>query len=118
VMSLQGKSQVAVIGPDNNVEVRSIELGPTTGAFVVVKGGLRAGERVVVDGVQKVKSGKPVTPTTADTSGLPMSTTPVEVPVPPPPPPPAPPASAPSIGGGPPAASTPPPGPSAPPPRK
>jgi len=94
VQELQGKHQVAIIGPDNKAEIRSIDLGPTTGSFVVVQNGLKAGERIVIDGIQKVRAGQPVTPAPADTSSLPMSTAPVLVPTPPPPPP--------AIGGGPP----------------
>jgi membrane fusion protein (multidrug efflux system) len=102
VQELQGKHEVAIVGQDDKVEVRTVEVGPTTGAFVVVEKGLKSGERIVIDGVQKVKAGQPVTPTPADTSALPMSTGPVQVPTPPPPPP-----RPPAIGGG--------PGPSAPP---
>jgi membrane fusion protein (multidrug efflux system) len=99
VAQLQGKHQVSVVGDGNKVELRTVELGPTTGAFFVVESGLRAGERIVIDGVQKVKAGQPVTATPADTSALPMSTAPVEVPTPPPP------QQPPAVGGGPPPAS-------------
>jgi membrane fusion protein (multidrug efflux system) len=99
VAELQGKHQVVIVGGDNKAEMRSIELGPTTGSFVVVTNGIKAGDQIVIDGVQKVKAGQPVTPTPADTSSLPMSTAPVQVPTPPPPPPP--------IGGGPPPSATP-----------
>jgi membrane fusion protein (multidrug efflux system) len=106
VQEIQGKSQVALVSPDNKVDVRMIDPGPTTGAFIVVNSGLKAGDPVVVEGVQKARAGQPVTPMPADTSGLPFSTTPVPVPTTPPPPP--------AVGGGPPAVGGGPPG--APPP--
>jgi membrane fusion protein (multidrug efflux system) len=107
VQETQGKYQVALVSPEKTVQVRPIEMGPTTGAFVVVQKGLNPGDPVVIDGVQKAKAGEPVTPMPADTSGLPFSTTPVPVPVTPPPPP--------AVGGGPPGAA-PAPSSSAPPP--
>ncbi len=70
VRELQGEKQVAVVSPDNHVEVRSVKVGPTTGGFVIIEDGLKTGERVVVDGVQKVKAGQPVAVTPADTSTL------------------------------------------------
>ncbi|HKQ70528.1 MAG TPA: efflux RND transporter periplasmic adaptor subunit [Polyangiaceae bacterium] len=106
VQELQGKHEVAIIGQGDKAEMRSLELGPTTGAFVVVHKGLATGERIVIDGVQKVVLGQPVTPTAADTSSLPMSSAPVPVPTPPPPPP--------AVGGGPKPAA---PSPSAAPPQ-
>jgi membrane fusion protein (multidrug efflux system) len=108
VQEIQGKSQVTIVSPDHKAEARPIEVGPATGAFIVVQKGLNVGDPVVVDGVQKAKAGEPVTPMPADTSGLPFSTEPVPVPTTPPPPP--------AIGGGPPGAPSPPTGPSAAPP--
>lgn len=80
VRTLQGQTQVAVVNPDGHVDVREVKLGPVSGAFVVVQSGLKPGERVVVEGVQKVKSGQPVTVTPADTSTLQLSSAPVAVP--------------------------------------
>jgi membrane fusion protein (multidrug efflux system) len=79
VSQVQGQNQVAVIAPDNKAEVRSVKLGPVSGAFVVVEDGLKAGERVVVDGVQKVKAGQLVSTAPADTSTLRLSSAAVEV---------------------------------------
>jgi hypothetical protein len=54
--------------------MRSVKLGRTSGAFVVVESGLKPGERIVVDGIDKAKqhAGQPVTTKPADTSALPM----------------------------------------------
>jgi membrane fusion protein (multidrug efflux system) len=90
VAQTQGQDQVAVIGPDNHAEMRAVKLGQTSGAFVVVDDGLKADDRIVVDGISKVRAGQPVMPTPADTSALPFEAVPPEVqkanPAPPPPP--------------------------------
>jgi membrane fusion protein, multidrug efflux system len=60
VNELQGNFQVAVVGQDNKVAVRTVKLGPKTGSLVVVTDGLQPGERIVVEGLQKVKDGMTV----------------------------------------------------------
>ncbi len=62
VTELQGGIQVAVVGPDNRVEIRPVKTGQTLGHLVVVDEGLRAGERVVAEGTQKVSQGLLVNP--------------------------------------------------------
>jgi membrane fusion protein, multidrug efflux system len=62
VNELQGRYQVAVVGPDNKVDLRWVTVGERDGSLWVVKEGLKPGERVIVEGVQKVKTGIPVTP--------------------------------------------------------
>ncbi|AKV04806.1 RND efflux system, membrane fusion protein CmeA [Labilithrix luteola] len=79
VSQVQGQNQVAVIGPKNIVEVRNVKLGPTSGSFVVAENGVKAGERVVLEGTQKVKAGAPITPAAADTSTLQLSSAAVEL---------------------------------------
>jgi membrane fusion protein, multidrug efflux system len=63
VQEVQGVRTVFVVGPDNTVAVRTISVGGPYGSFFTVLSGLRAGERVVVEGLQKVRPGTPVTPT-------------------------------------------------------
>jgi membrane fusion protein (multidrug efflux system) len=63
VSELQGVYQVAVISPENKVEMRTVKLGPQFGDMWVVESGLQAGEKVVVDGLQRVKGGMTVAPT-------------------------------------------------------
>jgi RND family efflux transporter MFP subunit len=60
VSQLQGSAQVAVVGTDNKVTIRSVQTGDT---MWVITSGLTAGDRVVAEGVQKVKEGSTVTPT-------------------------------------------------------
>lgn len=52
---------VLVLDDEERVQVRRIDTGPMVGARIVVKSGLAAGERVVVEGVQKVRPGQTVT---------------------------------------------------------
>jgi membrane fusion protein (multidrug efflux system) len=65
VWEVQGKYQVAVVGPDDKVDVRTVSLGVRVGPLVVVEQGLKAQERVVVEGVQKVSAGLTVKPVAA-----------------------------------------------------
>lgn len=62
VQSAQGGNQVLVVGPDNKVTARVITLGQTDGADYVVEKGLQAGDRVIVEGLQKAKPGQTVAP--------------------------------------------------------
>lgn len=62
VMELQGTYQVAVVGDDNKVHLRVVTLGERAGAAWLVENGLKSGERVVVEGVQKVTEGTTVKP--------------------------------------------------------
>jgi membrane fusion protein (multidrug efflux system) len=57
VGELQGRKQVVVVGPDDKVVIKAVTLGPTSGSDVVVTEGLEAGERVVVEGAQRVRNG-------------------------------------------------------------
>jgi len=52
---------VYVINADNTVSVRPISVGPTDAAMVHVKSGLTIGERVVVDGTDRLRDGARVT---------------------------------------------------------
>jgi membrane fusion protein (multidrug efflux system) len=60
INDLQGKSQIAVIGPDGKVDLRLIETGPTYASMQVVTKGLQPGENVVVEGMQKLRQGMTV----------------------------------------------------------
>jgi len=65
VQDLQGTRQVAVVGADNKISMRSVQTGPTMGNLIVVNAGLKPGERIVVEGVQKVRDGITVNPQSA-----------------------------------------------------
>jgi membrane fusion protein (multidrug efflux system) len=62
VSELQGNYQVAVIDAENKVSIRTIKLGDQIGSQWVVAEGLKPGESVVAEGVQKVRPGMQVNP--------------------------------------------------------
>ncbi len=62
VTELQGSYQVAVVTPDNTVDVRPVKVGQRTGNLWIIEQGLNPGERVVVEGLQKLKAGMSVDP--------------------------------------------------------
>jgi len=62
VTELQGNYQVAVVTPDNKVDVRPVKVGQRTGNLWIIDEGLHQGERVVVEGLQKLKAGMTVSP--------------------------------------------------------
>jgi RND family efflux transporter MFP subunit len=57
VTELQGAYQVAVVGTDNKVSIRPVTVGDRVGNLWIVTGGLKAGERVVVEGLLKIRDG-------------------------------------------------------------
>lgn len=57
VSELQGGDQVGVVGPDGKAEIRAVKLGSVYGRLVVVTEGLKAGEKVIVEGFQKIRQG-------------------------------------------------------------
>jgi RND family efflux transporter MFP subunit len=65
VAELQGKTFVWVIGADNKATQRAVKVGETLGENVLIAEGLKPGERVVVEGLQKVREGVVVQPQTA-----------------------------------------------------
>jgi len=62
VAELQGGYQVAVVDADNKVNIRPVTVGPQVDRRWVIASGLHPGERVVVEGVQKVRTGIQVHP--------------------------------------------------------
>ena len=62
VLEFQGSYQVAVVGPDNRVDVRQVKPGDRIGTLWIIDSGLKPGERVVAEGGGKVKQGMVVTP--------------------------------------------------------
>jgi membrane fusion protein (multidrug efflux system) len=62
VSELQGRYQIAVVGPDNKISVRTVQVGNKTGEKWVVLSGLKPGDRVVSQGSSKVRDGEQVTP--------------------------------------------------------
>ncbi|MBV9434560.1 MAG: efflux RND transporter periplasmic adaptor subunit, partial [Acidobacteria bacterium] len=60
VTELQGLYQVAVVGSDNKVNIRSVHMGERNGQMWIVEDGVKPGEQVVAEGVQKVREGTTV----------------------------------------------------------
>lgn len=58
---MQGKYLVAVVTPDNKVDIRPVEVGERIGSDWIVEKGLKVGENVVAEGTQKVRPGMTVT---------------------------------------------------------
>jgi membrane fusion protein, multidrug efflux system len=74
VMNMQGRYLIAVVGEDNKVSIRPVMAGETVGEQWVVTGNIKAGDRVVAEGVQKVRDGSEVNPTqmAVDTNEVPI----------------------------------------------
>jgi len=62
VSQLQGGYQVAVVDGQNTVNVRTVKVGEHAGTDWIIEEGLKPGDRVVAEGVQKVRSGMKVNP--------------------------------------------------------
>jgi membrane fusion protein (multidrug efflux system) len=60
VSELQGSYQLAVVGGDNKVSIRAVKVGDRVGPMWIVEGGVKPGELVVVEGLQKVQTGATV----------------------------------------------------------
>ena len=61
VNEIQGRYQLAAVTPDNKVDLRWVKVGERLGNLWVIEEGLKPGERVIVEGLQKVKAGMTVT---------------------------------------------------------
>jgi membrane fusion protein (multidrug efflux system) len=68
IVELQGSYLVAVVGNDNKVSLKPVKVGERVGALWIVDEGLKPGERVVVEGVQKARDGMTVNPTVVTAS--------------------------------------------------
>ncbi len=62
VSELQGNYQVAVVDNDNKVSIVAVKVAERAGAMWIIADGLKPGERVVAEGVQKVRTGAQVNP--------------------------------------------------------
>lgn len=62
VTELQGIYQVAVVEPNNQINIRAVKLGEKSGAMWVVEDGLKPGESIVAEGTLKVRPGMTVSP--------------------------------------------------------
>ena len=62
VTEMQGTYQVAVVGSDNKISIRNVKTSDRVGTQWIIDDGLKPGERVVAEGVQKVRAGMAVNP--------------------------------------------------------
>ena len=62
VTELQGSYQVAVVGQDNKVSIRPVKVGERVDTQWIIDQGLKPGERVVAEGIQRVSAGMAVNP--------------------------------------------------------
>lgn len=60
VMEIQGLYQLAVVGDDGMVEIRQVEMGPRVDDEWIVNSGLQTGERVALEGLQRLRPGAKV----------------------------------------------------------
>jgi membrane fusion protein (multidrug efflux system) len=74
VNELQGNYQAAVVDASSKIELRNVTLGPQVGSEIIILSGVKAGERVVTEGLDKIKPGMLVAPQ-AETATAAASTT-------------------------------------------
>ncbi|HZH42809.1 MAG TPA: efflux RND transporter periplasmic adaptor subunit [Lysobacter sp.] len=75
VLTDQDRKYVYVLGPGNTAQRRDVVLGPSIDGLRVVRSGLKPGDKVIVNGVQKVFfPGMPVKPTTVPMGAAPAAT--------------------------------------------
>ena len=75
IQEMQGAKTVLVVDAQNKVSVRTISVGDRSENNVIVLDGLSAGERVIVEGMQKVRPGGEVKPSTATVADEPTKRT-------------------------------------------
>jgi membrane fusion protein (multidrug efflux system) len=63
VSELQGAYQVAVVGADNKIHIQPVTVGERSGSLWIIETGLEPGQRIVVEGIQKIREGALVNPT-------------------------------------------------------
>jgi membrane fusion protein (multidrug efflux system) len=73
LISVQGTYSLGVVGPDNKVQLRPVAVGPSVQGLRVIEKGVSEGDRIVVDGVQKISDGALVDPKTAPPPSAPTS---------------------------------------------
>jgi len=66
IMELQGMFRVFVVDGGNRITLRDVAVGPTIRDFRVILEGLEAGEKIVYEGLQKVRPGMEVNPVIQD----------------------------------------------------
>ena len=62
LIPVQGTYSVALVAPDDKVQLRRVEVGPSVQGLRIIEKGVAEGDHIVVEGVQKVNDGAPVVP--------------------------------------------------------
>src|ERR1043166_752238 len=73
VSELQGSFQVAVVDPEDKVHIQPVRVGERVGTQWIIQDGLRPAQRVVVEGIQKVREGVTVRTTNAPPEPVPAA---------------------------------------------
>ena len=78
LVSVQGTYSVGVVGPDSKVKLHRVEVGPSVQGLRVVISGVEEGDKIVVDGVQKISDGalvdpKPAPPAASASAAAPVA---------------------------------------------
>jgi membrane fusion protein (multidrug efflux system) len=73
IKEIQGIYQLAVVGSDNKVTLRTVKMGPRFGDLWVVREGLTPADRIVVEGLQRVRDGVVVAPQAAPQATVPAA---------------------------------------------
>src|SRR5262245_60790016 len=80
VRDLQGIEQAGVLDCDNTVTLRNVQVGERVGTLWLIERGLAPGERIVVEGIEKVRAGEKVAPTVVEADPAGESRQPVTIP--------------------------------------
>lgn len=78
VTEMQGKFLVAVVGADNKVAIRPVKTAERIDNLWLIDEGLNPGERIVMEGVQKVRDGQEVRPKQAEAHSQPATAAPLK----------------------------------------
>lgn len=73
ILEIQGQFAVYIIGEGNKTEFRRIKAGPIVGQLRVIEEGVKAGEKIVVEGVQRIRPDMVVAPTFAPMDSILMA---------------------------------------------
>ena len=66
IVELQGAQTVMIVDDQNKVSVRTVKVGEKSDQDIIILDGLKPGERIVIEGMQKVRPGGEVVPTTGE----------------------------------------------------
>ena len=69
VVETQGSYSVVVVGTDNKASIRPVKTGQRVGQMWVITEGVKAGEQVIAEGIQKAREGTTVRPKQFNSTG-------------------------------------------------